>query len=59
MWPAAWVLTWYYIGDLVLDPFAGSGTTLQVAKKLNRNFVGYELYENYKKIIDKKVYEEQ
>ena len=34
-------------GDLVLDPFAGSGTTLAVAKKLERNYVGFELSEEY------------
>ena len=34
-------------GDLVLDPFAGSGTTLAVAKRLERKFVGVELSDNY------------
>jgi site-specific DNA-methyltransferase (adenine-specific) len=34
-------------GDLVLDPFAGSGTTLAVAKKLGRNFLGCELSSDY------------
>jgi site-specific DNA-methyltransferase (adenine-specific) len=34
-------------GELVLDPFAGSGTTLAVAKKLKRRFVGFELSPEY------------
>lgn len=47
--------------DVVLDPFAGSGTTLKVAKELGREFIGYELYKNYKKVINEKVgkYEEK
>ena len=38
-------------GDLVLDPFTGSGTTLRVAKGLGRNYVGYEIYEQYKEFM--------
>ena len=34
-------------GEVVLDPFAGSGTTLAVAQKLGRRWVGYELSDNY------------
>jgi site-specific DNA-methyltransferase (adenine-specific) len=33
--------------DLILDPFAGSGTTLVVARKLRRRYVGFELSANY------------
>ena len=41
--------------DVVLDPFAGSGTTLKVAKSLNRHYVGYELYQHYKSLIETKL----
>lgn len=37
-------------GEVVLDPFSGSSTTLTVAKKLGRNFVGFELSEDYVKL---------
>lgn len=44
-----------YWGDVVLDPFAGSGTTLKGAKELGRHFIGYEICKSYKDIIDKKL----
>lgn len=39
-------------GDLVLDPFGGSGTTLAVAKKLGRSWIGFELSRDYVKKIN-------
>ena len=37
-------------GELVLDPFVGSGTTLVAAQDLNRNAVGFDLHEKYIKL---------
>ncbi len=44
-----------FVGDTVLDPFAGSGTTLKVAKELGRSCIGYEIMTNYREIIEKKL----
>ena len=41
--------------DIVLDPFAGSGTTLVVAKKLGRNYIGIEMNSEYVKIAEKRI----
>jgi len=42
------------LGDLVLDPFLGSGTSLKVAMELGRRFVGYEKLEEMTEIIRRK-----
>lgn len=42
-------------GDLVLDPFLGSGTTAVVAKRLGRNWIGIEKNEEYVKAAKKRV----
>ncbi len=47
-----------FVGDTVLDPFLGSGTTIKVASQLKRNSVGYEINENFLEIIKKKIVNE-
>lgn len=42
-------------GDLVLDPFAGSGTTLAVAKKLGRDYIGVDLSPGYAEQVGKRL----
>ncbi|MBN2577957.1 MAG: site-specific DNA-methyltransferase [Pirellulales bacterium] len=42
-------------GELVLDPFSGSGTTLAVAKKLGRKYLGYELSKRYSQEAKKRL----
>jgi site-specific DNA-methyltransferase (adenine-specific) len=44
-----------FVGDTVLDPFLGSGTTSLAAKKLSRNSVGYEINKDYVPMIISKV----
>lgn len=49
------VLTSSNPGDLVFDPFAGSGTTLTVANKLGRDWLGCELSPDYRKRALKRI----
>ena len=44
-----------FAGDIVLDPFLGSGTTCLAAKKLERNSAGYEINKDFLPIIKEKV----
>jgi DNA modification methylase len=42
-------------GDIILDPFAGSGTTCVVAKKLGRNYIGIEINPEYVEMAKKRL----
>jgi len=54
------ILSWSNEGDTILDPMAGSGTTLKMAKKNNRNYIGIEISQEYIEIIKKRLnYEEK
>ncbi len=44
-----------FIGDTILDPFLGSGTTTLVARNLDRNSVGYEINGKFLPIIEEKI----
>ena len=44
-----------FVGDTILDPFLGSGTTLKVALELKRNAIGYEINRNFLPIIKEKI----
>jgi DNA modification methylase len=46
-------------GDVVLDPFMGSGTTANVAKRLSREWIGIELNEDYARFINTKTAQEE
>jgi site-specific DNA-methyltransferase (adenine-specific) len=46
-------------GDIILDPFNGSGTTGIVAKKLNRNYIGIDIEREYLELTVKRYKDEQ
>ena len=53
--PKRLIKMYTFIGDVVLDPFLGSGTTVKVALNLNRNAIGYEINENFLNVIKEKL----
>jgi len=44
-----------YVGEVVLDPFAGSGTTMKIARQLRRNSIGIEIKKSLIPIIKEKI----
>jgi len=53
--PRRLIKMYSFVGDTVLDPFVGSGTTVKVALELKRNAIGYEINENFLEIIKEKI----
>lgn len=57
--PLRHIQTWTNEGDLVLDPFCGSGTTLLAAKQLKRNSIGIEKNEDYFNMCEQRLNESE
>lgn len=51
------ILSWSNEGNLVLDPFMGSGTTAKMALETNRNFIGFEISKEYCDIAQQRIEE--
>lgn len=49
------IISWSNEGDIVLDPFSGSGTTHKMALKNNRRFIGFELSQEYVDIEEQRI----
>ena len=49
------IISWSNKGDIVLDPFIGSGTTAKMAKLNDRNFIGFEISKEYCDIANARV----
>lgn len=49
------IISWSEEGDLVLDPFVGSGTTAKMAKINKRNYIGFEISEEYAAIANERL----
>jgi site-specific DNA-methyltransferase (adenine-specific) len=49
------ILSWSNEGDLVFDPFMGSGTVGAVCKRLNRRFMGFEINPDYFQIAKDRI----
>lgn len=49
------ILSWSNEGDLVLDPFLGSGTTAKMARNNNRNYIGIDISQEYCELAKKRL----
>ena len=51
------IISWSSEGDIVLDPFMGSGTTAIACISTNRNYIGFELDKHYCDIANERIQE--
>lgn len=51
------IISWSNEGDIVLDPFSGSGTTCKMAYLSNRNYIGFEISAEYTEISKQRLQE--
>lgn len=49
------IISWSNKGDIILDPFMGSGTTAKMAKLNDRNFIGFEISKEYCDIAEERL----
>jgi DNA modification methylase len=49
------ILSWSNKGDIILDPFSGSGTTCKMAKLLRRNYIGIDCSQKYCNIAKERI----
>jgi len=49
------IRSWSNEGDIVLDPFSGSGTTAKMARELGRHYIGIEVNQEYCDIAEKRL----
>lgn len=49
------IISWSNPGDTILDPFMGSGTTAKMARKNERNYIGFELSQEYCDIAERRL----
>ncbi len=53
--PRRLITLFSFVGDTVLDPFLGSGTTMKMARQMDRNSIGYEINERLLPVVKEKV----
>lgn len=53
--PRRLIQLYTFMGDVVLDPFCGSGTTCVAAKRLDRRYVGYDIHDEYLQLAQERL----